>query len=200
MSDRAIKALAEASLPGEPLTYDARSKRSGALLTTLYYRDHTRPSTEAMAIGQLKPQRPARLPDVVPFKLHTPRQLATFYPYVCVCPYAQLSRTASARRLICRTRVCRYSSGGRRGWISQQKRRRWLAVMVGSVEWLHREHRLVVLVKCVWVQCQWSSATVRASPNLFNMYRQSCANGLCLKISLLELLLPLPNFIDVDLK
>ena len=36
MSDRASKALAEASLPGEPRTYDARSKRSGVPLTTLY--------------------------------------------------------------------------------------------------------------------------------------------------------------------
>jgi hypothetical protein len=35
MSDHASKALAEASLPGEPRTYDARSKRSGVPLTTL---------------------------------------------------------------------------------------------------------------------------------------------------------------------
>jgi len=52
MSDRASKALAEASLPGEPRTYDARSKRSGVPLTTLYYRDHGRPSREEKAQGQ----------------------------------------------------------------------------------------------------------------------------------------------------
>jgi hypothetical protein len=40
MSDRASEALAEASLPGEPRTYDARSKRRGIPVTTLYYRDH----------------------------------------------------------------------------------------------------------------------------------------------------------------
>jgi hypothetical protein len=53
MSDRASKALVEASLPGEPRTYDATSKRSGVPLTTLYYRDHGRPSMEAKANGQL---------------------------------------------------------------------------------------------------------------------------------------------------
>jgi hypothetical protein len=53
MSDRASKALAEASLPGEPRIYDTRSKRSGVPLTTLYYRDHRRPSREAKAEGQL---------------------------------------------------------------------------------------------------------------------------------------------------
>ena len=52
MSDRASKALAEASLPGEPRTYDATSKRSGVPLTTLYYRDHGRPSMEEKAQGQ----------------------------------------------------------------------------------------------------------------------------------------------------
>ena len=52
MSDRASKALAEASLPGEPRTYDARSKRSGVPLTTLFYRDHGRPSREEKAQGQ----------------------------------------------------------------------------------------------------------------------------------------------------
>jgi hypothetical protein len=51
MSDRASKALAEASLPGEPRTYDARSKRSEVPLTTLYYRDHGRRSREAKAEG-----------------------------------------------------------------------------------------------------------------------------------------------------
>ena len=34
MRDRASKALAGASLPGEPRTYDTRSKRSGVPLTT----------------------------------------------------------------------------------------------------------------------------------------------------------------------
>jgi hypothetical protein len=53
MSDRASKALAEASLPGEPRTYDARSKRNGVPLTTLYYRDHGRRLREAKAEGQL---------------------------------------------------------------------------------------------------------------------------------------------------
>ena len=53
MSDRASRALAEASLPGEPRTYDARSKYSRVPLTTLYYRDYGRPSIEAMAEGQL---------------------------------------------------------------------------------------------------------------------------------------------------
>jgi hypothetical protein len=52
MSDRASKALAEASLPGEPRTYDARSKRSGVPLTTLYYRKHGRRSKEEKAQGQ----------------------------------------------------------------------------------------------------------------------------------------------------
>jgi hypothetical protein len=52
MSDCASKALAEASLPGDPRTYDARSKRSGVPLTTLYYRDHGRRSKEEKAQGQ----------------------------------------------------------------------------------------------------------------------------------------------------
>jgi hypothetical protein len=51
MSDRASKALAESSLPGEPRKYDARSKRSGVPLTTLYYRDHGRRSREVKAEG-----------------------------------------------------------------------------------------------------------------------------------------------------
>ena len=38
MGDRASKALVEASLPGEPQTYDTRSKRSGVPFSTLYYR------------------------------------------------------------------------------------------------------------------------------------------------------------------
>ena len=52
MSDRASRALAEASLPGEPRTYDATSKRSGVPLTTLYHRDHGRRSEEAKAQSQ----------------------------------------------------------------------------------------------------------------------------------------------------
>ena len=40
MSDCASEALAEASLLGEPRTYDATSKRSGVPLTTLYHCDH----------------------------------------------------------------------------------------------------------------------------------------------------------------
>jgi hypothetical protein len=53
MSDRASRALAEASLPGEPCTYDARSKRGGfpLKLITLYYRDYGRRSTEEKAQG-----------------------------------------------------------------------------------------------------------------------------------------------------
>jgi len=53
MSDRASKALIEASLLGEPRIYDARLKRSGVPLTTLYYRDHRRRSREEKAEGQL---------------------------------------------------------------------------------------------------------------------------------------------------
>jgi len=53
MSDRSSNALAEASLSGEPRTYDARSKRSGVPLTTLFQRDHGRRSREAKAEGQL---------------------------------------------------------------------------------------------------------------------------------------------------
>src|SRR4051812_48414078 len=52
MSDRASKALAEASSPGEPRIYDAVSKRSGVPLSTLYYRNHGRPSRETKAQGQ----------------------------------------------------------------------------------------------------------------------------------------------------
>ncbi|OCK75556.1 hypothetical protein K432DRAFT_254161, partial [Lepidopterella palustris CBS 459.81] len=50
--DRASKALAEASLLGEPRTYDARSKRSRVPLTTLYHRDHRQRSKEENAQGQ----------------------------------------------------------------------------------------------------------------------------------------------------
>ena len=53
MSDRASEALAEASLPGEPRTYDARSKRSGIPLTTLYCRGHGWLPIEVKAEGQL---------------------------------------------------------------------------------------------------------------------------------------------------
>jgi hypothetical protein len=52
MSDRASKTLAEASLPGEPRTYDATSKRSGVPLTTLYHRHHGRRSKEQKAQSQ----------------------------------------------------------------------------------------------------------------------------------------------------
>jgi len=52
MSDRASIALAEASLPGEPQTYDARSKRSGVPLSTLYHRAHGRCSKEQKAESQ----------------------------------------------------------------------------------------------------------------------------------------------------
>ncbi|CAG8974028.1 hypothetical protein HYALB_00008577 [Hymenoscyphus albidus] len=52
MSDRASKALVEASLPGEPRTYDSISKRSGVPSSTLYYRDHGRRSREEKAQGQ----------------------------------------------------------------------------------------------------------------------------------------------------
>ena len=53
MSDRASQALAQASFPGEPRTYDARSTCIRVPLTTFYYRDHRRPSIEAKAEGQL---------------------------------------------------------------------------------------------------------------------------------------------------
>ncbi|TVY62737.1 hypothetical protein LSUE1_G009366 [Lachnellula suecica] len=52
MSDRASKALAEDSLPGEPRTYDAISKRSEVPLTTLYHRHHGRRSREKKAQSQ----------------------------------------------------------------------------------------------------------------------------------------------------
>jgi hypothetical protein len=58
MSDRASKALAEASLPGEPQTYDARSKRSVVPLTTLYYCNHGRRSKEEKAQSQQYLTRP----------------------------------------------------------------------------------------------------------------------------------------------
>ena len=49
MSDHASKALIEPSLPGEPRTYDAISKRSRVPLTTLYYRNYRRRSKEEKA-------------------------------------------------------------------------------------------------------------------------------------------------------
>jgi len=52
MSDRASKALAEASLPGEPRIYNAISKRSGVLLSTLFYRNYRRRSREEKAQSQ----------------------------------------------------------------------------------------------------------------------------------------------------
>ena len=51
MSDRVSKALAEASLPGEPRTNDAISKRSGVPLSTLFYRTHGQRSREEKAEG-----------------------------------------------------------------------------------------------------------------------------------------------------
>jgi hypothetical protein len=52
MSDRASKAMAEASLLGESRTYDATSKRSGVPLTTLYHRHHGQCSKEEKAQSQ----------------------------------------------------------------------------------------------------------------------------------------------------
>jgi hypothetical protein len=52
MSDRASKALEEVSLPGEPRTYDAISKRSRVPSSTLYYREHGQRSREEKAQGQ----------------------------------------------------------------------------------------------------------------------------------------------------
>jgi hypothetical protein len=52
VSDRASKALVEASLPGEPRTYDATLKRSGVPLTILYYCYYGRRSKEEKAQGQ----------------------------------------------------------------------------------------------------------------------------------------------------
>jgi hypothetical protein len=49
MSDRASKALAKASLLGEPRIYNTRLKRSRVPLITLYYRDYRRPSREEKA-------------------------------------------------------------------------------------------------------------------------------------------------------
>ena len=47
-----MKPFIEASLLGEPRTYDAISKRSRVPSSTLYYRDHGRRSREEKAQGQ----------------------------------------------------------------------------------------------------------------------------------------------------
>ena len=52
MSNRTSKALADASMLGEPRPYDARSKRSGVPLTTHYYRNLRRRSKQEKAQGQ----------------------------------------------------------------------------------------------------------------------------------------------------
>ena len=52
MGDCTSKALAEASLPGEPRTYDTISKRSRVPLTTLYHRHYRRRSKEQKAQSQ----------------------------------------------------------------------------------------------------------------------------------------------------
>ena len=52
MNDRASEALAEGFLPGESLTYDARSKRSGVPLSTLHHRAQGRRSKEEKAQSQ----------------------------------------------------------------------------------------------------------------------------------------------------
>ena len=49
MSDRASKALIEASLPGEPRIYDTILQRNRVPLTTLYHCDHRRRSKEEKA-------------------------------------------------------------------------------------------------------------------------------------------------------
>jgi hypothetical protein len=52
MSDRASKALAEPFLPGEPRTYDTRSKRSRVPLSTLHHRAQGRCSKEQKKQGR----------------------------------------------------------------------------------------------------------------------------------------------------
>jgi hypothetical protein len=53
MSNRAGKDLTEAvPAPGEPQTYDTRSKCKGVPLSTLYHREHGRPSRKTKAEGQ----------------------------------------------------------------------------------------------------------------------------------------------------
>jgi hypothetical protein len=53
MSNHASKALAEASLLGEPQIYNTISKRNRVPLTTFYYRDHRQPSIKTKTEGQL---------------------------------------------------------------------------------------------------------------------------------------------------
>jgi hypothetical protein len=53
MNNPAGKDLAEAApAPGEPQTYDARSKHKGVPLSTLYHREHGRLSRKKKAEGQ----------------------------------------------------------------------------------------------------------------------------------------------------
>ena len=52
MSNGASKDLAEAPVPGEPQTYNARSKRKGVPLSTLYHCEHGRPLRKTKAKGQ----------------------------------------------------------------------------------------------------------------------------------------------------
>ncbi len=53
MNNHASKDLAEAApAPGECQTYDTRSKRKGVPLSTLYHREHGRPSRKKKAEGQ----------------------------------------------------------------------------------------------------------------------------------------------------
>jgi hypothetical protein len=52
MSGPASNAFAEASVLGEPQTYFTRSKRQGLPLSTLYHREHGRPSRKQKAEGQ----------------------------------------------------------------------------------------------------------------------------------------------------
>lgn len=48
---------------------------------------------------------------------------------------------------------------------------------VGGVEWLRREHRVVVVVRRVEYGARYGADIVSASPNSFNLRRQSCVNG-----------------------
>jgi len=52
MNDRASEVLAEGFLPGESLTYDARSKRSRVPLSTLHHHAQGRRSKEQKAQSQ----------------------------------------------------------------------------------------------------------------------------------------------------
>ena len=73
MSDRASKALAEASLPGEPRTYRARSKRSGVPLSTLIIvrvgdaRKNRRPKANSISLHRKrKPSKHSPEPEPKP--------------------------------------------------------------------------------------------------------------------------------------